>query len=1106
MAKKKRLRQQLTANRETVNKDVKTVSGGLATPIKPVNILPPGPLKKSENNVQSCTSAASGTSRMEYMNTYDDVLKVPHSTQPETPSSVSHGKPPSIEVIDEDIETPQQTQVVLGKRLKDPKLISRIIEYLENRTNKKAISFCAMTDYLQSKYLEYRRKKRAAFKIYVEKAYSMWASENLESENSTSESDTDICDPSVGDGPDVLKEYKDTNAMNSMMSNMYKSSPSHSGANNPDDRGTKRKHEEDVNDGSDKDIEKIIYPSPNALERNLSSTGLVGPRRTKFDKYFIDRKGESLDEGTKGDNLTPVTRETTIQKFLGALPSRTSYSAFVNSKKDSSRKSGTLYRVFVDNKNGYDFNHSHSGITDDNVGVTDVPPSSPEPAVKQVENTTNQNIPDPRTARNQPIRSKEILTETQIADETFDKVKSLSKTPKKVRKSTKPDEKEMEAGKNSKKDIELQKSTVTFADVGGNDKSLTEICKLLVHMRHPEVYQQLGVTPPRGFLLHGPPGCGKTLLANAIAGELDLPILKLAATEIVSGVSGDSEAKIRDLFEKAQQNAPCIMFIDEIDSITPKRETASKDMERRIVAQLLACMDDLNANPSCHVLVIGATNRADSLDPALRRAGRFDREISLGIPDEQARLKILQVLCRGLRLEAGFDFQCLAHTTPGYVGADLMALTREAAITAVNRVFQALRAQPQTGSDVLTPVSSASNTTLPSVTHSAKTTHTLYTSSVVEAGTDDTRQAVREGKIDSVDEGLERKNCLDLRNYGVPKESINAQRTDNTYFGVQSFEGMDARDASKVSMEQSTGALSDTGACVAGSAANNLHDFPKEGVKIQELSKVLDITSESYSIVAAVDKTSSAGNTLSTPKESELQSVLSWLKEHPPLTESQLRDLYITMTDFQEALKCVQPSAKREGFATVPDVTWDDIGALQDVREELQLAILAPVRHPEQFQSLGLTRAQGVLLAGPPGCGKTLLAKAVANESGINFISVKGPELLNMYVGESERAVRTVFQRARNSAPCVIFFDELDALCPKRSGHSEGNSSARVVNQLLTEMDGLEERRQVYIMAATNRPDIIDPAVLRPGRLDKTLYVGLPCLEDRLDILNCITK
>ncbi|XP_052235407.1 nuclear valosin-containing protein-like isoform X2 [Dreissena polymorpha] len=968
MAKKKRLRQQLTANRETVNKDVKTVSGGLATPIKPVNILPPGPLKKSENNVQSCTSAASGTSRMEYMNTYDDVLKVPHSTQPETPSSVSHGKPPSIEVIDEDIETPQQTQVVLGKRLKDPKLISRIIEYLENRTNKKAISFCAMTDYLQSKYLEYRRKKRAAFKIYVEKAYSMWASENLESENSTSESDTDICDPSVGDGPDVLKEYKDTNAMNSMMSNMYKSSPSHSGANNPDDRGTK------------------------------------------------------------------------------------------------------------------------------------------QPAVKQVENTTNQNIPDPRTARNQPIRSKEILTETQIADETFDKVKSLSKTPKKVRKSTKPDEKEMEAGKNSKKDIELQKSTVTFADVGGNDKSLTEICKLLVHMRHPEVYQQLGVTPPRGFLLHGPPGCGKTLLANAIAGELDLPILKLAATEIVSGVSGDSEAKIRDLFEKAQQNAPCIMFIDEIDSITPKRETASKDMERRIVAQLLACMDDLNANPSCHVLVIGATNRADSLDPALRRAGRFDREISLGIPDEQARLKILQVLCRGLRLEAGFDFQCLAHTTPGYVGADLMALTREAAITAVNRVFQALRAQPQTGSDVLTPVSSASNTTLPSVTHSAKTTHTLYTSSVVEAGTDDTRQAVREGKIDSVDEGLERKNCLDLRNYGVPKESINAQRTDNTYFGVQSFEGMDARDASKVSMEQSTGALSDTGACVAGSAANNLHDFPKEGVKIQELSKVLDITSESYSIVAAVDKTSSAGNTLSTPKESELQSVLSWLKEHPPLTESQLRDLYITMTDFQEALKCVQPSAKREGFATVPDVTWDDIGALQDVREELQLAILAPVRHPEQFQSLGLTRAQGVLLAGPPGCGKTLLAKAVANESGINFISVKGPELLNMYVGESERAVRTVFQRARNSAPCVIFFDELDALCPKRSGHSEGNSSARVVNQLLTEMDGLEERRQVYIMAATNRPDIIDPAVLRPGRLDKTLYVGLPCLEDRLDILNCITK
>uniref|UniRef100_A0A8C2EMV4 Nuclear VCP like n=1 Tax=Cyprinus carpio TaxID=7962 RepID=A0A8C2EMV4_CYPCA len=496
----------------------------------------------------------------------------------------------------------------------------------------------------------------------------------------------------------------------------------------------------------------------------------------------------------------------------------------------------------------------------------------------------------------------------------------------------------IQAKKSKNKGHELQYSAVKFEDFGGSEEALEEVCKLLIHMRHPEVYQRLGVVPPRGFLLHGPPGCGKTLLAQAVAGEVGLPMLKVSAPELVSGVSGESEQKLRELFEQAISSAPCILFIDEIDAITPKREIASKDMERRIVAQLLTCMDDLNSlSEPAQVLVIGATNRPDSLDPALRRAGRFDREICLGIPDEAARLKILKTLCRKITLTEDFDYRQLARLTPGYVGADLMALCREAAMTSVNRIL-------------LQPSS----------------------------------------------------------------EDVTAPKAD-------------------------------------------------------------------------------------------LEQLLSLLKRNETLSEEQLSGLCVLMSDFKTSLSRVQPSAKREGFATVPDVTWEDVGALQDIREELNMAIMAPINNPEHFRALGLNTPAGVLLAGPPGCGKTLLAKAVANESGLNFISVKGPELLNMYVGESERAVRQVFQRGRNSAPCVIFFDEIDALCPRRSEHESG-ASVRVVNQLLTEMDGMGNRKQVFIMAATNRPDIIDRAVLRPGRLDKTLYVGLPPPADRHAILVTITK
>jgi ribosome biogenesis ATPase len=413
-------------------------------------------------------------------------------------------------------------------------------------------------------------------------------------------------------------------------------------------------------------------------------------------------------------------------------------------------------------------------------------------------------------------------------------------------------------------------------DVGGIDHIQQDIVNLvLMPFRHIEIHLHLGIKPPRGVLLHGPPGCGKTLLAHAVAGELGVPFLSISAPSVVSGMSGESEKKIREIFDEAKELAPCLLFIDEIDAITPKRETATREMERRIVAQLLTCMDELSLENTGNrpVLLLGATNRPDALDPALRRAGRFDREISMGVPDDEARAKILQVLCSKLRVSPEFDYMELVKVTPGYVGADLNALTAEAGLIAVQRIYDEMM-------------------------------------------------------------------------------------------------------------------------------SNNM--------------------------------------------EVDADLISQFLHTHPdPLTPEELQELSITLDDFKLALKKVQPSSKREGFATVPDVTWADIGALQSVRDELRMAVVEPIRHPEVFKMVGITAPMGVLLYGPPGCGKTLLAKAVANESHSNFLSVKGPELLNKYVGESERAIRQVFSRAAASAPCVIFFDELDALAPTRSNESEVSLASR---------------------------------------------------------------
>ena len=462
--------------------------------------------------------------------------------------------------------------------------------------------------------------------------------------------------------------------------------------------------------------------------------------------------------------------------------------------------------------------------------------------------------------------------------------------------------------------------SVTYEDIGGLDEELEQVREMIeLPMRHPELFQQLGIEPPKGVLLHGPPGTGKTLMAKAVASEIDAHFTNISGPEIMSKYYGESEEQLREVFEEAEENAPAIVFIDEIDSIAPKRGETSGDVERRVVAQLLSLMDGLDERGD--VIVIGATNRVDALDPALRRGGRFDREIEIGVPDKEGRKEILQVHTRGMPLVDGIDLDQYAESTHGFVGADLESLTKEAAMNALRRI------RPE----------------------------------------------------------------LDLE-----QDEIDA-----------------------------------------------------------------DIL-ESMSVAEA---------------------------------------------DFKDALKGIEPSALREVFVEVPDVTWDSVGGLEDTKERLRETIQSPLDYPDVFEAMDVDAAKGVLLYGPPGTGKTLMAKAVANEAQSNFISIKGPELLNKYVGESEKGVREVFEKARSNAPTVVFFDEIDSIAGER-GARMGDSGVgeRVVSQLLTELDGLEELEDVVVVATTNRPDLIDSALLRPGRLDRHVHVPVPDRDARRAIFAVHTR
>ncbi|XP_034314513.1 transitional endoplasmic reticulum ATPase [Crassostrea angulata] len=457
---------------------------------------------------------------------------------------------------------------------------------------------------------------------------------------------------------------------------------------------------------------------------------------------------------------------------------------------------------------------------------------------------------------------------------------------------------------------------VGYDDIGGCRKQLAQIKEMVeLPLRHPQLFKAIGVKPPRGILLYGPPGTGKTLIARAVANETGAFFFLINGPEIMSKLAGESESNLRKAFEEAEKNAPAIIFIDELDAIAPKREKTHGEVERRIVSQLLTLMDGLKQR--AHVIVMAATNRPNSVDGALRRFGRFDREVDIGIPDATGRLEILRIHTKNMKLADDVDLEQVAQETHGHVGADLAALCSEAAL-----------------------------------------------------------QQIRE-KMDLID---------------LEDEHIDAEVLDS---------------------------------------------------------------------------------------------------------------LAVTMEDFRWALSKSNPSALRETCVEVPTVTWEDIGGLESVKKELQELVQYPVEHPEKFLKFGMTPSKGVLFYGPPGCGKTLLAKAIANECQANFISIKGPELLTMWFGESEANVRDIFDKARSAAPCVLFFDELDSIAKARGGNAGdgGGAADRVINQLLTEMDGMGAKKNVFIIGATNRPDIIDPAILRPGRLDQLIYIPLPDDKSRIAIL-----
>ncbi len=658
---------------------------------------------------------------------------------------------------------------------------------------------------------------------------------------------------------------------------------------------------------------------------------------------------------------------------------------------------------------------------------------------------------------------------------------------------------------------------VNYEDVGGLKEEIKKVREMIeLPLKHPEIFEKLGIEAPKGVLLHGPPGTGKTLLAKAVSSETNSHFILINGPEVISKFYGESEANLRKKFEEAEENAPSIIFFDEIDAIATKREETKGDVEKRVVAQLLGLMDGLKSRGK--VIVIAATNMPNLLDPALRRPGRFDREIEIGVPDKEGRLDILKIHTRNMR-----DMQAIE----GELYGDL--IKKEIPRTVQNRELNLTKEIENVEKEIITKKEEINS--LKSKINEKNTEKRTIKQKLEEL--EDRKKKTEDSLIYKIIETINglNKNTIDLNheienieteinnnNEEIKQKNHSIELKKQDIIRIQqkitkeinNKKNLDLVAEEIIELDQKIEKIKE-GDPIKKISENKREELYEELKKLglveeiirnvrlseESIKRVLDeISKITYGFVGA-DLNALIKEAALIVLRKKLPLLLEDKNQDTPLSEGKLKELVVTKEDILDALKIVRPSAMREVFVEKPDVRWTDIGGLEDIKGKLQEAVEWPLKKPEVFKRMGIKPPKGILLYGPPGTGKTLLAKAVAKESEANFILINGPSLLSKWVGESEKAVREIFRKARQTAPTILFFDEIDALVPRRSSGSDSKTGERIVNQMLTEMDGLESLNDVVIIAATNRPDILDPAFLRQGRFDRIILTPAPNQEGR---------